>query len=466
MSRMSKVGLEKGLYPKSIAIIGASTDPSKIGYRILKAVKSGGFKGEVYPVNIKGGKILGFKAFKTVLDIPGEVDLALISIPSTLVPGVVAECGKKGVSLIVIFSAGFGEIRQGGKLEEKLVRTAEQFNVRIIGPNTNGILNLNIKLNGTFSPILDYREGNIAFICQSGGYSSALLRYGTREGVGFSKVINVGNSCDIGFADVLDFLADDEATEVIVMYMEGFKRTNEGRKFYEVAKRVTKIKPIIALKAGNTIAGKRAVRSHTGSLAGSDELYRAAFRQSGVIRSSRGVEMMDISKALSLQPKLPRGNRVAILTNLGGPGVVAADVCEKNGLKLPAFSRDTQEYLSKTLSPTASFLNPVDLAADWPYLNVYGKVLESIIEDGNVDSVLIVAYISPDSEYQVLLRDITNVYTTHNKPIIICCLSAEEKTKAICIKKLEKYLIPCYTMPEKAATALAGMVEYSAYIKK
>ena len=463
---MGRSALEKAFYPKSIAIVGASNNPAKLGYSIVKAVLSGGFKGHIYPINLKGGEISGLRAYKSVLEIPKDVDFALISIPAKLVPKAVMECGEKGIDVALVFSAGFGEIKSGVKLEEKLVNIARNYGVRIIGPNTNGIINLNANFYGTFSPHLQYKKGNVAFICQSGGYSSNLLRYGSSEGVGFSKVINVGNSCDIGFADVLEFLGTDKFTEAIVLYMEGFKRKNEGRRFYDVAKEVTKAKPIIALKVGRTKAGKRAIHSHTGSLAGLDELYTAAFKQAGVIRATEGDEMIDIVKALSHQRRLPKGNRVAILTNLGGPGVVAADICESNGLVLSELSEATKEKFSKILSVTASYSNPIDLAADWPYLHMYKKVFSVLLEDERIDSILIVAYIAPQSEYSVLIKDIIAVSRKYTKPIVVCCLSADEAARTKCIEELQKHQIPCYKMPERAAKALVGIVKYSIYRKQ
>jgi acetyl coenzyme A synthetase (ADP forming)-like protein len=457
--------LEKAFYPKSIAVIGASSNPAKLGYRIVEAVVTDGFKGKVYPVNVKGEEVFSLKAYRNVLEIPSEVDLALIAIPANFVPEAIRECGEKKIECAVVFSAGFGEIRNGVKLEQELIDAAAKFNVRIIGPNTNGILNLNNNLNATFTPNLKYKKGNVAFVCQSGGYSSVLLRYGSDEGVGFSKVINLGNSCDIGFADVIEYLATDKFTKVIVLYMEGFKHKNEGRKFYEVAKKVTKIKPIVAFKVGQTKAGTRAALSHTGSLAGLDELYSSAFKQAGVIRASDGIEMIDIAKALSLQQNLPRGKDVAIITNLGGPGVVAADICESHGVLISELSEATKGKLSKILSFTASYANPIDLAADWPNLYIYKEVLSAALEDERINGVLIVLYVLPHSEYRHLIKDISTISKMHGKPIVACCLSSDKATALKCIDELEKHSIPSYKMPENAAKALIGLVKYSTYLR-
>jgi acetyltransferase len=319
-------------------------------------------------------------------------------------------------------------------------------------------------LNATFTPGLDYKEGRIGFVCQSGGYSSVILNYGTSEGVGFSKIINVGNNCDVSFADVLEFLATDKATEVIILYMEGFKDKNEGRRFYEVAKDVAKRKPIVAFKAGRTKAGRRAVQSHSGSLAGSDELYTAAFKQARIIRASSGIEMIDIAKCLSLQQKFPAGNKVAILTNLGGPGVVATDICEGHGLELSEISRITREKLAELLSFTASFANPIDLAADWPNLHLYKKVLSTLMEDEVIDCIIIIVYIAPQSDYKILIEDFTTVSKKYGKPIVACCLS-KENTRSQFIIGLEENNIPCYKRPEQAAEAMVSLAAYSSYLR-
>jgi len=465
MTMSALEALEKAFYPKSIAVIGASRNPEKLGYKIVQAVIQGGFKGKVYPINISGGRVLGLEIYRNISEIPSGVDLALIAIPADLVPEAVKDCGERGIKCAVVFSAGFGEIRNGIKLEQELINVAINYNVRIIGPNTNGILNLNNNLNATFTPNLNYKKGNVTFVCQSGGYSSVLLRYGSDEGVGFSKVINLGNSCDIGFADAIEYLATDKFTKVIVLYMEGFKHKNEGRKFYEVAKKVTKIKPIVAFKVGRTKAGTRAVLSHTGSLAGLDELYSSAFKQAGVIRASDGIEMIDIAKALSLQQKLPRGKEVAIITNLGGPGVVAADICESHGVVISELSEATKGKLSKILSFTASYANPIDLAADWPNLHVYKEVLSAVLEDERINGVLIVVYLLPQSKYRILIKDISTISKIHGKPIVACCLSSDKATALECIDELENHNIPSYKMPENAAKAIIGLVKYSTYLR-
>jgi acetyltransferase len=458
--------LEKAFCPRSIAVIGASNSPDKLGYKIFQAVALGGFKGQLSPVNVGGGKIFNLEMYRSVSEIPWKVDLALIAIPAKSVPETIRECGKKGIEYAVVFSAGFGEIPSGKDLEEELVETAKECNVRIIGPNTNGIMNLNIKLNATFTPGLDYRKGNVAFVCQSGGYSSLLLRYGSNEGVGFSKVINLGNSCDIGFAECLEFLKTDTSTRTIILYMEGFKRRNEGKKFLEIAREVSKIKPIVAVKVGRTKAGSRAAQSHTGSLAGSDELYDAAFNQAGIIRALEGTEMIDIAKAFSLERRLPKGNRAAIVTNLGGPAVVAADFCETRNIVISEFSEETRERLRKMLSFTASYSNPVDLAADWPKLNLYGNVLNVVLEEKEVDIALVIIYIPSQTEHQILIEDIAAASKKNEKPIIVCCISTDFAVVTECIDGFGRYDIASYRMPENAAKAIAALIKNSTYIRR
>ena len=456
--------LTKAFNPRKVAVVGASRDSTKIGHKVIEALVTGGFRGTIYPVALRAKSVLGLRAYTSVLEISDEVDLALISIPAPSVPAAIRECGRKGIKCAVVFSAGFGEIIRGAKLDEELLEAARNSGIRIIGPNTNGIMNLHAKLNATFTPDLCYKKGNVALVCQSGGYSSVLLRYGGGQGVGFSKVINLGNSSDLGFVDVLEFLRDDRDTKVIVMYMEGLRRQNEGRQFFEVARELTARKPIIALKVGISQAGRKAIGSHTGSLAGSDEVYGAAFRQAGVIRAANGAEMIDIAKALSLQQNLARGNKVAILTSLGGPGIVAADICESNGLLITELSESTKRRFSRILSITPRSTNPLDLAGSWQYLHLYKDLLAAALEDERTDAAILIAYITPYMEYKAFVDDILKVSKRHDKPIVACILSSDNAVATQCTRELEAYKIPCYEIPEKAARATVGLVGYSLYL--
>ncbi|WP_297523562.1 CoA-binding protein, partial [Thermococcus sp.] len=340
--------------PRGIAVIGASNDPLKLGYEVFKNLKK--YRdGKVYPVNVKDEVVQGVRAYKNVKEIPGEVDLAIIVVPKRFVKQTLIDCGKKGVKGAVIITAGFGETGEEGKKEEReLVEIAHRYGMRLIGPNCVGVMNTHNEVNATF--IMDARKGDIAFVSQSGALGAGIVYKTVKEGIGFSKFVSVGNMADLDFAELMEYLADTEEDKAIALYIEGVK---DGRKFIEVAKRVTKKKPVIALKAGRSESGARAASSHTGSLAGSWKIYEAAFKQGGVLIAETIDDMLSMARAFT-QP-LPRGKRVAIMTNAGGPGVLTADEIDKRGLKLANLEEKTIEELRSFLPPMAAVKNPVDM---------------------------------------------------------------------------------------------------------
>jgi acetyltransferase len=376
--------LDKLFEPKSIAVIGASNNPYKIGKTIVDNLTIS-YSGKIYPINLNENEINGLKCYKGILNVSGEVDTAVIVVPSKNVPSVVEECGKKGVKYCIVITGGFKEIGvEGAKLERKILETAKRYGMQLLGPNCFGMMNTNIGLNTTFSPIMP-KEGNIAVFSQSGALCASVLDWAYREGVGFSKFISLGNKADLNENDFLEDLEEDDKTCVILGYLEGVA---DGGKFIETAKRVTKKKPLVLIKAGKSSSGARAVSSHTGTLAGTEKAYKAAFVKIGAIRAESIEEWLDAAKAFSTQPS-PHGDKVAIVTNAGGPGIIAADACDAYGVSLANFSHDTIKKLRDSLPDTASIYNPVDVLGDSDP-GRYGIALETVFKDDNVGGSIVI----------------------------------------------------------------------------
>ncbi|AEH24394.1 acetate--CoA ligase family protein [Pyrococcus yayanosii] len=437
--------------PRSVAVIGASNDPKKLGYEVFKNLQKYG--GNVYPVNVKEEKVQGVKAYKSVKDIPGDVDLAIIIVPKKFVKQTLIECGEKGVKGVVIITAGFGETGAEGKREEReLVEIAHSYGMRIIGPNCVGIMNTHNDLNATF--IMDAKKGSIAFISQSGALGAGIVYKTVKEGIGFSKFISIGNMADLDFAELMEYLADTEEDKAMALYIEGLR---DGRKFMEVAKRVTKKKPVIVLKAGKSESGARAASSHTGSLAGSYRIYEAAFKQSGVIVAETIDEMLSMARAFT-QP-LPRGRSVAIMTNAGGPGVLTADEIDKRGLKLANLEEKTIEELRSFLPPMAAVKNPVDMIASARGEDYY-RTAKLLLSDANVDMLIAICVVptfagmSPTEHAEGVIRAVEEV--NNGKPVLALFMAGRVSEPAK--ELLERYGIPTYERPEDVAAGAHALV--------
>ncbi|HDM22285.1 MAG TPA: acetyl CoA synthetase, partial [Methanomicrobia archaeon] len=370
---MSRQNIKYLFSPESIAVIGASPKKGKIGYAIMRNIIDYGYKGKLYPVNIKEKEIMGFKAYKSVLDIEDKVDLAVIVVPAKSVPSVLLECGKKGVKAAAVISSGFSEV--GNKKEEDLLtEIAEKYGISLLGPNIFGVIYTPSRLNATFGP-KDIMPGHIACITQSGALGGALIGWTVLENIGLSAVVSVGNKADIDDSDLLEYFSRDDNTKGIVVYMEGVK---EGRRFLQTAEKVSKKKIIIIIKSGRSERGAKAAASHTGSLAGSDRIFSAAFKQSGVLRADTMEKAFDWARISSVP--VPKGENVVILTNGGGVGVLATDACEKEGIKL----LDDYRYLEETFRPYmpsfGSAKNPIDMTGQVTveeYFNAFKKAMES-----------------------------------------------------------------------------------------
>ncbi len=406
--------LEKMFNPESVAVIGASHVKGKVGRAVLDNLVDG-YKGKIYPINPKYPEIEGLKCYRTVLDVPGPIDLAVIVIPAKLVPQAVRECGEKGIKYLVIISAGFKEVGvEGARLENEVKGIARSHKMRIVGPNCLGVLNTHTKCNASFAKKMP-PAGNVSIITQSGALGTAILDWSDATGVGFDSFVSLGNKADLNEVDFMEAWKDDGNTKVILAYLEGI---TDGQRFIDVARAVSKNKPVILVKSGRTSAGARAVSSHTGSLAGSDAAYDAAFLQSGVIRAETMFEFFDLAGGFAGQP-VPGGGRVAIVTNAGGPGILATDSCERYGLRLATLSKETIDALKTTLPAAASFYNPVDVLGDaGPEL--YRFALETVVRDGGVDGILVLATPQAMTDPVAIAGVIGEIKKQTSKPILPC----------------------------------------------
>ncbi len=347
-------------YPESVALIGVSESSKKMGHHVLKSFLSSGFKGKVYPVNPKGGSLLGMKVYASVKAIPDKIDLAVIAVPPEVVIEAIRDCARKGAKGAVVITAGFREaqLEKGEKLHHRLAESAARERIRVIGPNTFGLVNLDADLNASFTPAFSkLRKGPVSLVSQSGGVCHLIMPYALREGIGVNKVIGLGNRVNTDFADILYYLASDEGTRSVALYVEGIDNPKDMMK---AIKEVGRVKPIVAYKGGGFRKADEAARSHTGSLAGRYDLYISAFKQFGAIVAHSLVELISCAKALAFQPP-PRGRRVAVVSLVAGLGMISADSCERKGLVLAEFTAKTRQKLFRLMPAYTIRTNPVDL---------------------------------------------------------------------------------------------------------
>jgi len=440
--------------PESIALVGASREPEKVGHRIFKNIVDGGYEGKLYPVNPKASQILGHKCYPSVREIPGKIDLAVICVPAPIVPKVAEECGQKGVGSLVVISAGFSEIgREGTAIERELLRICRKYGMRVQGPNCLGVINVQSRLNASFAAT-NPPPGNVAFVSQSGALGSTILNWALEKRVGLTSFVSLGNEADLTAADFVEALAEDEETKVIALYVEGVK---DGGRFVQVTRRVSKKKPIIALKAGTTDVGMKAVSSHTGSLAGSDTAFTAAFRKAGVLRVATLEELFNLILAFGTQP-IPKGGNVLIITNGGGPGILAADACEKMDLELPLLEKDLMDELQAALPPQASVHNPIDVLGDSDEER-YRRALRAGNRSKRIDAMIVV--LTPQAMTPVDRVADAVVEASHSpsdKPILAVFMGVGEGSAAV--EKLQENGVPNYAYPEHAALVVRAMADY------
>jgi len=439
--------------PSSIAVVGASQNPGKIGYDVLNNILRYGFKGSVYPINPKAKEILGCKAFPDLVSVPSQIDLAIVALPSPGVMEVIEQCGKKKVDSVVIITAGFKEIGpEGGRLEQALAARARELGLRVLGPNCLGIIDTTSALNASFAAGMPL-DGHIGFFSQSGAMCVAILDWALGENVGFSRFVSLGNKMDLSETQIMLSMEHDKNTRVILGYLESIE---DGPLFMRAARQVSKKKPIIIIKSGTTSAGAKAASSHTGALAGSEHAYNAAFKQSGIIRAESMQSLFGYAMAFASQP-LPKGPSLGIITNSGGPGILAADACEKSSLHLSPIRKETADELRSFLPPTASVYNPVDIIGDAP-VERYDRTLEVILRDHAIHAVLILLAPTAAQDTEAVARGIVRLARDSDKPIMTAFMGGKKVKGAR--KILQDHAIPSYEYPEDAIAALDAMLCY------
>jgi len=441
--------------PSSIAVIGASRDEDKLGFAVLENLIEGGYVdyGKVYPINPKADEILGHQAYASVLDVSDPIDLAVIVIPYQFVPEVLKECGEKDIPAVIVISAGFREAgMEGLERERELIAIAEEYGIRLIGPNCLGVIDTITPMNASFSAGTP-PSGPMGFMSQSGALGTAILDWAQAGRLGLAKFVSLGNKADVSEIDLLQAWRDDPDTKVILMYSEGLPN---GEEFIRVARDVTREKPVVAIKSGVTQSGSRAVSSHTGSLAGSEQAYQAAFRQAGVLRANSMEELFDIALAMGYQPLL-EGDRIAIVTNAGGPGILATDALERSGMTLARFELETLQALEKHLPDAASAANPVDVLGD-ARADRYGFALEEVAKDPNVDGIMVVLTPQAMTQIDETAKTVGELAAEFDKPILTCFMGEAKVRSGIDV--LTEYGVPNYNFPERAAHAFHAMSRY------
>lgn len=444
--------------PAGVAVIGASTNPTKLGFGLARNLRQSDYRGAIHFVNPTAQRLLGQPVYPTIAAVPDPVDLAVLLIPAPAVVETVQACADRGIRAAIIASGGFRETGpEGAALEAELLRVGRANGVRLIGPNCIGLLDTHLPLDTTFLPPPGPTPGDVAFISHSGAICAAVIDWARGQGFGLSRLVSLGNQVDVNESDVLAPVAADPYTKVITLYLEG---VTDGRRFVQIAREVSRHKPIVALKVGRFAGGQRAVASHTGALAGQDSAYRAAFRQAGIIRAETSEELFDWARALAWCPP-PAGRSVAVLTNAGGPGVTAVDALEANGLHLAQLSAETQAGLRQVLPPAASVSNPVDmLAAASP--QQYAACLQLLLQDTAVHSVLVVLPPPPMHTAGGVARALVPIIYSATKPVVIALMG--ERLIQEAVEHFRAARVPEYRFPERAASALAILARRADYL--
>jgi acetyl coenzyme A synthetase (ADP forming)-like protein len=447
--------------PQSVAVIGASRDRRSVGGSILHNLLTFEFQGQVFPVNPRAAVVHSLKAYPSVEAIPDPVDLAVIAVPRQLVLDALDSCGRKGVRAVVIITAGFKEVGEAGAaLEREVVARVKRYGMRLVGPNCMGIINMDpaVQLQASFSAV-EPLAGNVAFSSQSGALGEAILALLRERGLGLSMFVSLGNKADVSGNDLIAYWEQDPNTRVILMYLESF---GNPQKFLQLCRRVSKKKPILAVKSGRTAAGARAAASHTGSLAGSENAVESLFTQAGVIRATSIEELFVYATAFASQP-VPRGKRVGIVTNSGGPGILATDACIQLGLEIPTLSEDTQARMRAVVAPEASVGNPVDMIAT-AAAPQYEACVRAVANDPNVDALIVIFTSLEMIDGPSVAAGIVNGAAGCDKPVLVCFMGAVRSREAV--DAMRKAGLAVYTFPEDAARALAALVRYHAWLER
>jgi acetyl coenzyme A synthetase (ADP forming)-like protein len=446
--------------PRSVAVIGASRDPAGVGHRLLRALLAGPFPGVVYPVNPRAAEVAGLRAYPSAREMPGAADLAVIAVPRDAVPGVVDDCAARGVPALVVITAGFAEVgAEGRRLQQRLAEKVRAAGMRLIGPNCLGLLVTDpaVRLNATFVPVSP-PPGRVAVSSESGGLGLAILAEAGRLGLGVSACVSVGNRADVSSNDLLEYWEQDGGTDVVLLYLESF---GNPRRFARIARRVGRRKPVVAVKAGRTQAGRRAAGSHTAALAARDVAVDALFHQTGVLRAETLAEMFDLAAALGAQP-LPAGRRVGVVTNAGGPAILCADACEAAGLRLPELSAALKARLAAFLPAAASLGNPVDMIAS-ATPEQFARTVEVVLGSAEVDA-LVVIHVATGVADEAIQRAIGEGVAAARrgagagKPVLACRMP-EAGARGLPVSDTEH--IPCYAFPEQAARVLGKLAAHA-----
>ncbi|MFH1637344.1 MAG: CoA-binding protein [Candidatus Woesearchaeota archaeon] len=445
--------MNKLFNPKSVAVVGASRYKAKVGYGVIKNLVKGGyfkskfnkpFKGRVYPVNPHATSILGLRCYKSLAGIRGEVDLAVIAVQASLVPRIMDECLKKKVKAVIVISAGFAELGEKGKELQQQIADKARGKITLVGPNCLGVIHPSSGLNASFAPAMP-PSGNVAFISQSGALADSVIDWAISSGYGFSKLISYGNAALVGINDLVEYFSKDKETKAIAIYLEGLK---DGRRFMRAAKGCKK--PIIVLKAGKTEHGMKAIGSHTGSLAGSYEVYMAAFRQCGVKAAETLEELFSFADVLASQPRLKK-NSVAIITNGGGCGVLCADYCESEGLKLAKLSEKMLKKIDRKMHPAYSRSNPLDLVGD-ALPERYGAAINAVLGEKNVSGAIVIQTLQTMTDTVKDAQIVVKAKNKFKKPVLAVFLGGKLTEPGV--ELLKKNNVPCYAELKDAARAM------------
>jgi acetyl coenzyme A synthetase (ADP forming)-like protein len=442
--------------PNSVAVIGASRTPGKVGHDVVRNLLDGGFTGDVYPVNPKADEVLGLKCYPSVTDVEGPIDQAVIVIPAKFVLEAIDDCAKKGIGSVIVITAGFKESgKEGAELEKQLLEKCRAAGIRCIGPNCLGIMSLSWNLNSSFGATMP-RPGNIAFFSQSGALGTAILDVAVGEDIGLSRFISYGNKADVDETDLIEALGEDERTDVILGYVESI---NDGQKFMKVARRVARRKPIVIFKSGRTSAGARAASSHTGSLAGADSAYAAAFRQCGVIRAENVDEFFNYARAFAAR-RLLKGPAIAVVTNAGGPGIIATDAVEVSSLRMAALNEHTERALGAAMPPQGNIHNPVDVLGD-AKADRYHLAIDLVREDPGVAAILTILTPQTSTEPEATAEAIITAAGETDKPIFASFMGSASVHKSWDL--LEQNGVPNFKQPDSAVKALEAMHRYAGF---
>ena len=444
--------------PDGVAILGASHDPTKLGYGLSRNLIQSGYRRSIHFVNLKGGVLMGHPVYRSLDEVPDPLDLAVLLIPAQAVPQALLDCARRGVAAAIIASGGFRETGpDGAALEQQCLQLARQHGIRLLGPNCIGLLDTHLPLDTTFLSPPGPTPGDVAFISHSGAICAAVIDWARGQGFGLSRLVSLGNQVDVNETDMLAPVAADPYTRVVTLYLEG---VSDGRRFVDQASQVTRAKPVVALKVGRFSSGQRAVASHTGALAGEESAFNAGFRRAGVIRAETTEELFDWARALAWCP-LPKGRSVAVLTNSGGPGVTAADALESHGLRLANLNPDTHAALQSLLVSAASLQNPVDmLAAASP--QQYANCLRILLADPQVDSAMVILPPPPMHTAGGIAKAIIPVIYTAEKPVVVALMG--ERLIQEAVEYFRAAHVPDYRFPERAAVALAVLAQRYEYL--